>query len=98
MQETVYTPWTRPEDWPDLDSLSLEMSGEESFIYMTYRTGHTDDIFACGWQLVSGQSITIAKGYIENGQFVSESNGTLTYTTNSTLGWSFDSYEEDIQL
>lgn len=94
MQETVYTPWTRPEDWPDLDSLNLEMSGTESFIYMTYRTGHTDDIFACGWQLVSGQSITIATGYIENGQFVPYSNGTDTYTTNSTLGLSFDSYEE----
>ena len=44
MQDDVYTPWVRPEGWPDLDSLNLEMSGEESFIYMTYQTGHVDDV------------------------------------------------------
>lgn len=84
MQDDVYTPWTRPEGWPDLDSLNLEMSGTESFIYMTFRTGHIDDIFNCGWTLVSGQSITIDFGQIENGQFIS-TNTPYTYSSNNTL-------------
>lgn len=85
LQNDVYTPWTRPEDWPDLDSLNLEMSGTESFVYMTYRTGHPDDAISCGWTLVSGQSITFDAGYIEDGQFISTVSAPMTFTTNSTF-------------
>ena len=84
MQNEIYTPWTRPEGWPDLDSLNLEMSGTESFIYMTYRTGHVDDRVGFAWTLVNEQSITIEVGTIENGQFIS--NDSVTYTTNTGYG------------
>ena len=88
MQDTIYTPWTRPEGWPDLDSLNLEMSGTESFIYITFRTGHIDDIFNCEWTLISGQSITFELGQIENGQFVSTFDS-YTTSSNSSLSLLF---------
>lgn len=84
MNNDLYTSWTRPEGWPDLDSLNLEMSGTDSFIYMTFRTGHVDDIFNCGWTLVSGQSLSIEIGNIINGEFVL-SYGPYTQSSNGTL-------------
>ena len=89
MQDDVYTPWTRPEGWPDLDSLNLEMSGTESFIYMTYRTGHVDDFVYFGWRLISGQSIAIETGNIVNGEFISDTS--VTYNSNNTFYKAFDS-------
>ena len=94
MQDTVYTPWTRPTGWPDLDSLNLSMSGTNSFIYMTMRTGHVDDVLSCSWNVVSGQSITIEEGSISNGTFsgttlhTGTSNTTFTKWFNSTNGYS----------
>ena len=84
LSDNIFTPWTRPNDWPDLDSLNLELSGTSSFIYMTYRTGHIDDVFSCGWTLVSGYSIYIDYGTIENGQFVSILNSPYSYASNTT--------------
>ena len=89
MQDDIYTPWTRPEGWPDLDSLNLEMSGDFSFIYMTFRTGHVDDIFNCGWTLISGYGIRFDYGTIENGEFVSSLEEPILFASNTTYTMQF---------
>lgn len=93
MSETLFSPWTRPEGWPDLDSLNLTMSGTESFIYMTFRTGHIDDVCSFGLTTKSG-SATVELGTISEGVFTASitetcaSNGTKTYWFTSDEGYS----------
>ena len=76
--------WSRPLDWPDLDSLNLSFSGNDDFIYMTYQTGHLCDYFACYITTVSGTA-TIDYGHISNGTYIVDS----TRTSGSTGGTNF---------
>ena len=93
MQDNVYTPWVRPEGWSDLDSLNLEMSGTNSFIYMTYRTGHVEDLCAFTLNTVTGTA-TVELGTITNGIFTAaitenvSSGGTKRYWFTSNEGYS----------
>ena len=93
MQDDVYTPWTRPAGWPNLDSLGLTLTGINSFVYMTYRTGHDDDVCSFGVATASG-SATIELGTISNGTFTATTTETLasgnikTYIFSSTNGYS----------
>ena len=77
MSNVLYAPWTRPQEWPNLDSLNLQMSGQDSFIYMTYRTGHVDDVCNFNTSLVSGTTITVELGTISNGIFTASSTETI---------------------
>ena len=79
--------WTRPSDWPNLDSLNLTFSGTNSFIYMTYRTGHTDDFFACYIKTASGTA-TIEFGQINNGTF----SASESVTKGNTSGQNYWKY------
>ena len=90
-QNTLYTPWERPEGWPDLDSLNLELSGQTSFAYMTYRTGHVDDVFSFSFTGVSSSSATVELGTIINGTFTASS--TETVSSGSTKTYWFTSNE-----
>ena len=81
MENDVYTPWTRPEGWPDLDSLNLDLSGTTSFAYMTFRTGHIDDVCALRATLVSGTTATIELGTITNGTFTATISESLASNT-----------------
>lgn len=96
MQDTLYTPWTRPAGWPDLDSLNLSMGGYDNFIYMTFRAGNVGDLFNCGWNLVNGSSITIDYGQIENGEFISSMGTPYTSSSDDTLLISFEESTDDM--
>ena len=76
--------WTRPNDWPNLDSLNLTFSGADDFIYMTYRVGHIDDFLAFNIYTVSG-TVTINLGHISNGSYIVDQ----TFTSGSTSGANF---------
>lgn len=78
--------WTRPQEWPDLDSLNLEMSGNTDFIYMTFDT----DVANSGVCLyITGSNINVTIGHIISGTYVVDETITKSgnyYTKNfSTL-------------
>lgn len=77
--------WVRPQDWPDLDSLNLEMSGDD-FIYMTYDNTHGRSAFA--WHIekvTNGTNISVTMGHINNGAYVVDE--TITGTSNNYVRW-----------
>lgn len=63
------TPWTRPNDWPDLDILNLEMSGDD-FIYMTYDANREASAIAWYVETVDKQPAILDIGHIENGTYI----------------------------
>ena len=73
--------WTRPQDWPDLDSLNLQMSGDD-FIYMTYDA----DVGGCAiaWHIetVGKVAATLEVGHISNGVYVADETYTVNHNTN----------------
>ena len=73
--------WTRPSDWPDLDSLNLQMSGDD-YIYMTYRVQEGAVI---AWHintLVTSIPATVELGHINNGQFIADEVTTIANSAN----------------
>lgn len=89
------TIWTRPINWPNLDSLNLSFTGNDDFIYMTYRTGHIDDFFAFKIELVNTNNpATLAFGNIINGVFTPNANETYTINSNGNYYYYFDSKAE----
>lgn len=73
--------WVRPEDWPDLDSLNLEFTGDESFVYMTYDVSQENSAIAWHIETTSGQ-YTVDIGHIENGEYIVDSTGSFNSGTN----------------
>ena len=62
-------PWGRPDGWPDLDSLNLELSGDD-FIYMTYNMDKKAAAVALHIETADKQPATIDFGHIENGTYI----------------------------
>ena len=74
---TPSLPWVRPNGWPDLDSLNLQMEGNEDFIYATY-DGHLD--YGYIYVYCTGTNLTATLGHISNGAYVVDE--TLTKSGN----------------
>lgn len=72
--------WARPADWPDLDSLNLEMSGDD-FIYMTYDACR--DASAIVWHIETAdrKPATLDIGHIENGVYVVDETHSVNHNT-----------------
>ena len=88
--QNSFTTWTRPNDWPDLDSLNLQMSGDD-YIYMTYDT--TSDLAAVGLHIETSNNnkpIVCTLGHIVNGEYVVDE--TITGTNNNYVYW-FNNYQ-----
>ena len=77
--------WTRPDGWPDLDSLNLTASGDD-YIYMTYDCD--PDLSVVSWK-ITGTNIAVSIGYISSGSYVSEE--TITGNNNIYQLW-LDNY------
>lgn len=61
--------WSRPQEWPDLDSLNLQMSGNTDFIYMTFDA----DVSNSGVCLnISGNNINVTIGHISSGTYIAD--------------------------
>ena len=76
-------PWTRPADWPDLDSLGLEFTGATDFVYMTYDADADNANIA--WHIdTSSGSATVDIGHIESGVYVPDETDTVASGTNYT--------------
>lgn len=60
--------WTRPADWPDLDSLNLQMKGDD-FIYEVFDIRDSSKIIAQRIITEGAVSSTVEWGYIEDGEF-----------------------------
>lgn len=88
INEDIPTTWTRPQDWPDLDSLNLQMSGDTDFIYMTYATNRKMNNIALYF---TGTGIQGEIGIISNGSFVSLEQ--LTITSSNYFYKSLDDYK-----
>lgn len=79
------TNWTRPSDWPDLDSLNLQMSGDD-FIYMTYDNTEQPAAVALHIEAVNkGTPITCTIGHILNGEYIVDE--TIPNTSNNYIRW-----------
>ncbi len=81
-------PWVRPQEWPDLDSLNLQMEGDD-FIYMTY--DNTRGRAAIAWHIektTNGKNIEVTMGHINNGNYVVDE--TITGTSNNYVKWLTD--------
>ena len=78
--------WTRPQTWPNLDSLNLNYSGETDFIYMTYDTTQGECAVALHIEAVSGGTpISVKIGHISNNAFVADE--TITGSSNNYVKW-----------
>ena len=92
MLQDSYPTWTRPQEWPDLDSLNLSMSGDD-YIYMTYDA--TSDLSAVGLHIEKvsgGADISCTIGHIANGAYVIDE--TITGSSNNYVYW-FENYAYD---
>ena len=79
------TPWVRPQGWPDLDGLNLQMEGDD-FIYMTYdNTGGKAAIALHAEKVTNGQNISVTMGHISNGEYIVDE--TISGTSNNYLRW-----------
>ena len=77
--------WTRPVEWPDLDSLNLTMSGND-YIYMTYdNTGGRAAVALHIEKVSNGTNITVSVGHISNGTYVVDS--TIIGSSNNYVKW-----------
>ena len=74
-------PWVRPEEWPDLDSLNLEMTGDD-FIYMTYDANQSGSAIAWHIETANRLPATLEVGHIENGIYVADETYTVNHNTN----------------
>lgn len=87
-------PWTRPEEWPDLDALWEYDPDDKGTAWMTYIK--TDDEY-WGWGLFVARA-QIDVGYLnENGVFVITETQTRTATTGANLVGTFPD-DKDIML
>ena len=73
-------PWTRPADWPDLDSLNLEFTGDTDFVYMTYKCGMESTYVSLLFELYSTDGAQFSLGYIDNGTFIEYPSQTYPLT------------------
>lgn len=92
MLQDSYSTWVRPQEWPDLDSLNLTMSGDD-YIYMTYDA--TLELSAVGLHIEKtsgGTNISCTIGHITNGEYVVDE--TITGSSNNYVYW-FENYEYD---
>lgn len=81
-------PWVRPTGWPDLDSLNLQMSGDD-FIYMTYDMDKKAAAVALHIETTDRQPATIDFGHIENGTYIVDETFSVAHNTNF-LQWTDD--------
>ena len=89
VMEVDTTPWVRPQDWPDLDSLNLSMSGNTDFIYMTFATKPYTG-FAIN---VVGSNVEVTTGHITNGEYIVDSTLTAQYNTNYGQAFTSTGYQ-----
>ena len=80
--------WVRPAGWPDLDSLNLEMAGDD-FIYMTYDANR--DASAIAWHIntANRQPATIDIGHISDGVYIVDESHSVNHNTNY-IRWTDD--------
>jgi len=85
--------WVRPQGWPDLDSLNLQMAGDD-FIYMTY--DNTRGRAAVAWHIekaAGGVNILVEIGHIANGVFTAYD--TISGSSNNYVRWLDNSIDGD---
>lgn len=86
------TPWVRPQEWPDLDSLNLTMSGND-FIYMTYDNTKGRAAIALHIEKVTnGTNIEVTMGHISNGEYIVDE--TISGTNSNYVRW-FTNLDDD---
>ena len=76
--------WTRPEGWPNLDSLNLTLEGDQEIVYMTYDADAEAAAVSLKIDLKSGGSATVDIGHIENGVYVADETQAITASTTYT--------------
>lgn len=79
--EPTITKWTRPNSWPDLDSLNLQMSGDD-YIYMTYDANQPDAAIALHIETLDHNPATVDIGHIEDGTYVIDESFSVAHNTN----------------
>lgn len=86
------TSWVRPQNWPDLDSLNLQMDGDD-FIYMTYDNISKRGAIALHIEKISnGQNINVTIGRVSNGTYTPIE--TITGSSNNYVRW-FTNQDDD---
>lgn len=81
-------PLVRPAGWPDLDSLNLQMSGDD-FIYMTYDANKEASAISWHIETEDKQPATFDIGHIENGVYVVDETHSVSHNTNY-IRWTDD--------
>ena len=79
--EPYEEPWTRPADWPDLDSLGLEMAGDD-YIVMTYDANREASAIAWHIETADGQPATLEIGHIEGGAYIADETYSVANNAN----------------
>lgn len=72
--------WVRPSGLPDLDSLNLQMSGDD-FIYMTYDATGTGNAIVWHIETANKAAATLDIGHISNGSYIVDETYSVTHNT-----------------
>lgn len=79
--EPTITNWVRPTGWPNLDSLNLEMSGND-YIYMTYDANQPEAAIALHIETSDKNPATIDIGHIDNGSYIVDDTFSVAHNSN----------------
>ena len=95
-QPQPITPWERPSNWPDLDS--IDIPDDFDGVYMTY-----DLTKARGWgwiglklQTSNGTPLTLERGHLTDGSFVADD--TFSVQSSTAFRRTLDEQDGEIQL
>lgn len=80
--------WIRPTEWPNLDSLNLQMEGDD-FIYMTYDANAAASAIAWHIETTNSQAATLDIGHIDNGIYIVDETHSVPHNTNY-IRWTDD--------
>lgn len=73
--------WERPNDWPDIDALANEITGDQDCLYLTYDLRKTPGYGWIGVYATTSDktSWTVDRGHISNGEFVSDATFSVAH-------------------
>ena len=97
-------PWTRPETWPDLDSLTLSAKGQGDVLYLTYdlskTEGYCDPFISVRIRAGAAGTAYIKRGHISNNEFIADATTSLNIgnTSSDTFYQTLDINNGNIQL
>ena len=83
-------PWTRPNNWPDLDSITLPTANNGDVLYLTYDLSKVDGIcdpfISVAVRVGAAGTVTVCRGHINDHAFVADETHSITVSSSGNYG------------